>query len=126
MADDANKPEKILYMVTKGREDAEMALLPFMHAVGAQSMDVEAVVVVMANGVNLVKKGYAAGIALPHMPPLTELLDNFLKLGGRILVCGPCIKSRAIAEDDLIEGAKVVGAATLTEEALSADAVMNY
>lgn len=126
MADAEKKPEKIVYIVTKGRNDPEMALLPFTHAVGAQTMDVEAVVFVMASGASIVKKGYAEGVTLSHMRPLSDLLADYFKLGGKILVCGPCIKSRGISEDDLIENAEVVGAARLAQEVLSANAVLTY
>ena len=43
-----------------------------------------------------------------------------------MLVCVPCIKERNIEETDLIEGAKLIAAATLTQEVLSANATLVY
>ena len=118
--------EKIVYMATRGPENPEMAVMPFIHAVGALTMDVEAVVFLLANAAMIAKKGFAEQIRVGELPPLGELLHNFQEMGGKLLVCGPCCKSRAIGEDELVSGAKIVGAATLTQEVLSAKAVLNY
>ena len=59
-------------------------------------------------------------------PPMKELLANFLELGGMLKVCVPCIKSRNIEASDLVEGTQTTGAATLSAEAIEADAVMVY
>jgi predicted peroxiredoxin len=118
--------EKIVYMATSGPENPEMAVMPFIHAVGALTMDVEAVVFLLANAAMIAKKGFAEHVKVGELPPLGELLHNFEEMGGRLLVCGPCCKSRAIGEDELIAGATIVGAANLTQEVLSAKAVLNY
>lgn len=118
--------EKIVYMATRGPENPEMAVMPFIHAVGALTMDVEAVVFLLANAAMIAKRGFAEQIKVGALPPLGELLHNFQEMGGKLLVCGPCCKSRAIGEDELVSGAKIVGAATLTQEVLSAKAVLNY
>ena len=47
------------------------------------------------------------------------LVATYVAAGGRFLVCSPCAKKRGIGEDDLIEGATIVGGATLV--ALLAD-----
>jgi predicted peroxiredoxin len=118
--------EKIVYMATKGPENPEMALMPFVHAVGAQTMDVQAVIFLLGNASFIAKRGFAEQVRVGDLPPLGELLNNFLEMGGRLLVCGPCIKSRAIGENELLNGAEVVGAGNLTQEVLSANAVLNY
>ena len=51
--------EKIVLISTHGGEDPERAIFPLMLANAAQSMDVEAVVVLQGNRVYLAKKGYA-------------------------------------------------------------------
>jgi uncharacterized protein len=47
--------------------------------------------------------------------PLKELMDNFVKAGGKIYVCSPCFKKRGLAEDKLVAGATIVGGAKLVE-----------
>jgi uncharacterized protein involved in oxidation of intracellular sulfur len=50
----------------------------------------------------------------------------FLELGGRLLVCIPCIQERQIDESDLIENAVPTAGGNLTLEILSAKATLVY
>ena len=120
--------EKILYIGTHACENTERAAMPFVMANAALAMDVEAVVVLQGNGVYLAQKGYADKMAKPGgFPPMAKLIKEFLELGGRLLVCVPCIKERHIDEaTDLIEGASTTAAGALTVEALEANAVLVY
>lgn len=47
--------------------------------------------------------------------PLRELMDNFVKAGGKIWVCSPCFKRRNLDEAKLVDGATIVGGAKLVE-----------
>ena len=121
-----SEQKKILYIGTHGPEDPERATLPFVLATAALTMDVEAVVALQGNAVWLGVKGTAEHVFAGGLPPLKKLMDDFMSLEGRILVCSPCIKHREIEPSTLIEGAQVVAAATLTSEILSAKAVLTY
>ena len=57
--------EKLFFMVTHGPEDPERATIPFVMATAAQASDVEVVMGFQVEGVLLVKKGVAEGIAAP-------------------------------------------------------------
>jgi len=118
--------EKIVYVGTYAGEDPERASFPFVLANAGLTMDVQAVVILQGSGVWLAKKGYAEHVHAGGLPPMKELLDNFLAQGGQILVCTPCIKERKIEEGDLIEGAKPVAGATVVQELLTADASVVY
>lgn len=120
------KQEKIVYINTCAGESPEKASLPFVLANAALTMEVEAVVVLQGTGVYLAKKGYADNVFAAGLPPLKELMKNFLEAGGRILVCVPCIRERKIDESDLVEGAEPTAAAKLTLELLSANATLVY
>jgi predicted peroxiredoxin len=114
-------------MVTHGPESPERATIPFVMATAAQASDVEVSIGLQVDGVLLVKKGVAEGIEAPSFPPLKTLLDAYIEAGGKLLACGPCIKSRGIdPEKDLIEGAKIVNAATFVKECTEATNVLNY
>jgi predicted peroxiredoxin len=120
------KTEKILYIGTHGGEDPERASLPFVLANAAIAMDVEAVVVLQGAAVFLAKKGYLQHVHAAGFSPLKELLEIFLELGGRLLVCIPCIQERQIDESDLIENAVPTAGGNLTLEILSANATLVY
>jgi len=57
---------------------------------------------------------------------MKKLLTEFLELGGKLWVCGPCISSRNIEESELIEGAEVTAAGVVNLEAMEADAVFVF
>lgn len=118
--------EKIVYICTHAGEDPERASLPFVLANAALTMEVQAVVALQGTGVFLAKQGYLDNVFAAGLPPLKELVSNFLAQGGKLLVCVPCIKERKIDESELIEGAAPVAGAALTMELLSANASLVY
>ena len=42
-------------------------------------------------------------------------MASFIKGGGKIYICSPCFKKRKLAEDQVIDGATLVGGAKLVE-----------
>lgn len=122
----SEKTEKIIYISTNGGENPEKATLPFVLANAALAMDVEAVVALQGPAVTLAKGDCLRHVFAAGLPPLHELVKSFLEMGGRLMVCVPCIKERKIDEADLIEGAELMAAAKLTQEILSANATLVY
>jgi uncharacterized protein involved in oxidation of intracellular sulfur len=119
--------EKILYITTYGDENPDKAAFPFVLANAALAMDVEVTIVLQSNAVRLARKGFAETVpAAGGLPPLKKLIDDLVELGGRIWVCGPCIKVRNIEEADLIDGARVTAAAQVNIAAMEANAVFTY
>lgn len=119
--------KKLFILCTHGPEDAERALIPFVMATAAQASDVEVVMGFQAEGVKLASKKYAAQIAAPNFPPFADLVEAYVEAGGKMLVCGPCIKTCGInPEQDFYEGGSVVGAATFVETAVNADSSLVY
>ncbi len=122
----SEQTEKIVYIVTHGAENPEKASLPFVLANAALAMEVEAVVALQGTAVTLAKGDCMQHVFAAGLPPLKELVDNFMAQGGRLMVCVPCIRERKIDEADLIEGAEMMAAAKLTQELLSANATLVY
>lgn len=118
--------EKLVIMATHGPEDPELATIPFVMACAALASDVEVVMGFQASGVCLVHEGEAEHVAAREFPPLTKLLGDFVELGGKLLVCGPCIKSREIPEGELVAGAQVVAAGRFVAEITSATNSLVY
>jgi len=121
------KNDNIVYALTKGTDNPEMAIIAFTHAVGALAMDVGAKLVLMGPAVNLAQKGAAKHVKYEGLTPLDELLKNFLEMGGQLYLCTPCFKGRDYDErTDLIEQAKPIAAAVYTQMLLEASAVVSY
>lgn len=121
-------PEKILYICTHAGDDPQKAAFPFVMANATLALDVKATVCLQGNGVYLAQKGYADKLlSIGGFPPIKKLLADFMELGGRLLVCVPCIKERHLDEKtDLIEGAETTAGGVVVTEALESKAVFTY
>jgi len=116
---------KLVIIVTHGPQDPELATLPFVVGVAALASDVETVMAFQADGVCLMHEGEASTVQAPELAPLASLISDFQELGGSLLVCLPCIKSRGIT-DTLIPGTEVIAAARLVAEVTSATSTLVY
>ncbi len=119
--------EKLVFMVTKGPAEAELATVPFVMAAAALASDVEVVMGFQGPGVELVARGVAETVNAPEFPPLAKLLADVRELGAKLLVCSPCLKSRGIpSTDGLVDGAEVVAAGRFIAEITSATNSLVY
>jgi uncharacterized protein involved in oxidation of intracellular sulfur len=118
--------EKLVILTTIGNENPEKATLPFVLATAAQATDVEVVVIMQASAVILAKKGEAENVKAHELIPLKELIDSFVSMGGKLNLCSPCLKSRGINKNDLIEGTEIIAAGTVVSEVMSAKSVITY
>ncbi len=118
--------EKMVITMTYGEDEPERAVLPFVMALGALASDAEVRMALQCNSVRIATPGFASTIHAPGFPPLDELLEAFLELGGQLFTCGPCIASRGISPDDLIEGVRVINAARLAIYLLESDVQLSY
>jgi predicted peroxiredoxin len=119
-------PEKLVFMVLHGPDAPELATIPFVMAGAALASDVEVVMGFQADGVEIVRAGVAESVQAPEFQPLKKLLDDVRELGGKLLVCGPCVKSRGITASDLVEGAEIVAAGRFVAEITSATNSLVY
>jgi len=118
--------EKIVYIATHFSDAPEKAIIPFVLANASFAMDVTPVIIVQAEGVNLAVKGKTAEIIHAPFDPLEKLATAYAEMGGKILVCSPCLKARNYTEADLVPNAVIIGAAKVIEEVTSAKAVLSY
>lgn len=116
----------IMTNCTHGKEDPERATLPFIVGNVAASADQKAIVLLTIEGVWLATKGYADGIQKEGFQPLKEIMASFVANDGEIWACGACTKPRGITEGDLIEGAKIVTAATVVEAMARGAATLGF
>ncbi len=121
-----SEKKKLFIMVTHGPENPELAVIPFVMGNAALSSGIDVVMGFQGNGVMLIRKGCPEHVFAANFPPLTELIEAFLELGGKMYVCGPCVKSRKIDNKDFIEGAKVVNAPTFINEIMTSDKSLVY
>jgi predicted peroxiredoxin len=79
----------------------------------------EATVLCTIEAVRLGVTGGADGVEANGLPKLSDLLREFVANQGSVWLCGACTKPRGITEDQLMEGATIVGAAKVVEEVVA-------
>lgn len=106
---------KFVVSITCATDNTDKATVGFVVANAAAASDKETVVFLSIEGTRLSQKGYADNIHEEGFAPLKDLMTSFAEAGGTIYVCSPCFKKRALDEDNLVAGAKIVGGAKLVE-----------
>jgi predicted peroxiredoxin len=102
--------------ITHCKQDPDKATLGFVVANAAQGSEKDTMVFLSSDGVYCAVSEEMAKIdeGAPFAP-LKDLVEKFVKAGGKIYVCTPCMKKRGITEADLIQGATPAGGAALVE-----------
>jgi len=117
--------KKILYVQTSGVDTPERTYAPFILATTAVAMGIDATIYFLVKGVTVVKKGAAEKIKLGDFPTLKEVMDRAAKAGVRLEVCEQSCMLLGLEKGDFVDAAKIVGAATLNDRILDADAVLS-
>lgn len=102
--------------ITHCKTDPDKATLGFVVANAAQGSEKETMVFLSSDGVYCAAKNEMVKIdeGAPFAP-LKDLIEKFIKAGGKIYVCTPCMKKRGLTEADLVDGATPAGGAALVE-----------
>ncbi len=92
--------ENYLVLLTSGSEDGgKRATLAFCAACSALALNKETQVFLVGDGSHWAYEGNAERVNQEGFPPLKELIQDFLELGGKIYICTTCEKFCAISKD---------------------------
>jgi predicted peroxiredoxin len=108
-------PGKFCVVLGVSKDNTDKATVGFVVANAAVASDKDTMVFLTLEGTRLAQLGYTDDMHEPGFAPLKELLENFVKAGGKIWVCSPCFKKRNLNEAHMIPGATIVGGAKLVE-----------
>ena len=106
---------KFCVNLTCAKDNTDKATVAFVVANAALGSEKETMVFLSTEGVRLSQKGYADDVHEEGFMALKELMDSFAAVGGAIYVCAPCFKKRGLDENNLVDGAVIVGGAKLVE-----------
>ena len=106
---------KFVVSLTRAKDDPDRATVAFVVANAALASEKEVLVFLNIEGTRLSQAGYADDIHEEGFAPLKDLMTSFVEGGGKIYVCSPCFKKRALDEEKLIPGPAIVGGAMLVE-----------
>lgn len=114
----------ILYVQTSGIDTPERLYSPFVLAQTAKAMGLEAIIYFLGMGITVVKKGNAEKIRMGSFPSLSEVMEQAVKAGVKLMVCEQSCQLINLARGDFVPEAEIVGAATLNDLVLEADGTM--
>ncbi len=120
MADQQN----ILYVQTSNQPERQYS--PLVLAQSAKAMGLDAAVYYLGMGLTVLKPGAAEKMQLGSFPSVAEMLQKTLDMGITVYVCEASKQMLGWESVELIPGVKIVGAATLNDLALDADATMYF
>ncbi len=120
--------KNILYVQTSGTDTPERLYSPLILAQTALAMDIEPTVYFLGLGLKVLIKGEADKIKLGNFPSLMEVIKDSKDKGVKIMACEQSMQlfGGELGSKNLIEEAEIVGAATLNDLALDADAILSF
>jgi len=118
--------KKLLYVLTNGINSPQKLYSPFILAQTAIAMDIEPTIYFLGEGITVVTKGNAEKIKMGNFPSLKEVMDKSAEMDVKMFICQQSMQvfGQNLTENDFVEYAKIVGAATLNDLVLDADGTM--
>lgn len=104
--------DKVLVVQSNGIGNAERAYATFIFSKAALSMGKKVSIFMLMDGVSIARKGNAATVKHPAFDRLDRLMDEVIKAGAQVYVCELSATFRGMKQADLVDGAKLAGAAT--------------
>lgn len=92
----------------------------------AKAMGDDAIIYFVIKGVTVVKKDNAEKIKMGNFPPLSEIMKQARESGVEMMVCDRSSELLGIDKGEIVDGVKIVGAATLNQLVLEADGVLYF
>lgn len=110
----AENARQLVVLVTRGA-DHELSSVAFTIANGGITADLEVAVFLTSAAVDLVRRRAVEMTQVKPLDPLAQSIGDFLRRGGKIWACTPCVKARGYESSDLIEGVEITGASKVHE-----------
>jgi len=116
------KEHFILYVQTTDAPERQYS--PLVLAQTAKAMGLNARVYYLGMGLKMMRPGTAEAIKMGSFPTVKEMMDKAMQMGVEFYACEASKQMLGWDKVTLIPGVKVVGAGTLNDFALDADAAM--
>lgn len=116
---------ELIVIITHGA-DHELSSVAFTIANGGMTAGLRVSVFLTSAAVDLVRKRSIDMTLVSPLEPLAALVGDFLKRGGQLWACTPCVKSRGYEQDDLLAGVVITGASKMHERILAGAATVSF
>lgn len=119
-------PARELVVVMTHGADHELSSVAFTIANGGLTAGLKVSIFLTSAAVDLVRKRAVELTQVSPLEPLAALIRDFLKRGGTLWACTPCVKARGYEEKDLVEGVVITGASALHERIKAGAATLSF
>ena len=116
---------ELVVLMTKGA-DHELSSVGFTIANGGMTAGLRVSIFLTSAAVDLVRKRAIESTQVSPLEPLKALVDDFVRRGGVVWACTPCVKARGYTQDDLIEGVTIAGASVMHERIKAGAATLSF
>ena len=122
----SEQQRELVVLMTKAM-DHELSSVGFTIANGGMTAGFKKVTVFPTSAaVDLARRRAIDTTHVPPLDPLRDLVQDFLRRGGRLVACTPCVKSRGYTQQDLIEGTEITGSSVIHERLLAGAASLSF
>ncbi len=108
-------PARNLVVVVTHGIDHELSSVALTIANGGMTAGLKVSIFLTSGGVDLVRKRAADTTHVHPLEPLAAMLEGFIKRGGTVWACTPCVKARGYTQEDFIPGVTITGASPMHE-----------
>lgn len=118
---------KVVYVISGDpRQKTETVSAVLAQALTAVSFDYDCEIFLMDEAVQIAVKGGVDGVKFKTFEPISEMLESFMDMDGKVFVCHPSSDARDIHEEHCIEGVKFVNASKLLQSGKESDALFTF
>jgi predicted peroxiredoxin len=121
----AEQSSELVVLMTHGA-DHELSSVGFTVANGGLTAGLKVYAFLTSSAVDLVRKGAIDTTHVQPMEPLKALIEDFIKRGGTIWACPPCVKARGYTAETFIEGVTIQGASAMHERLKAGAATLSF
>ena len=117
--------KELVVLMTRGA-DHELSSVGLTIANGGMTAGLRVCIFLTSAAVDLVRKRAVETTQASPLEPLKALIEDFLRRGGTLWACTPCVKARGYAQEDLIEGVIIAGSSTMHERIKAGAATLSF
>jgi predicted peroxiredoxin len=117
--------QELVVLMTRGA-DHELSSVAFTIANGALTAGMKVYAFLTSASVDLVRRNAVDMTQVSPLDPLKALIDDFIRRGGIIWACPPCVKARGYSQDAFIDGVTIQGASAMLERLKAGAATLSF
>lgn len=121
----AEQSRELVVLMTHGAEH-EVSSVGFTVANGGLTAGMKVYAFLTSGAVDLVRRGAINTTHVQPMESLKALIDDFIKRGGTIWACPPCVKARGYTQESFIDGVTIQGASAMHERLKAGAATLSF